>query len=101
MALMDNAKRPVTMGGPPLRPAARRPPSRVPLSPAAAVLLAISFGLCGGYLYLFLMLFKKLYLSDEWIVRFGRDFPWTLPVAHALLLLTPGIVIAMISRLRP
>jgi arylsulfatase A-like enzyme len=98
---MDNAKRPVMMGAPPLRPAARRPPSRVPLSPAAAVLLAISFGMCGGYLDLFLMLFKKLYLSDEWIVRFGRDFPWTLPVAHALLLLIPGMVIALISRLRP
>jgi arylsulfatase A-like enzyme len=97
----DNAERSVPTDASQSKPAARRPPSRLPLSPAAAVLLAISFGLCGGYLDLFLMLFKKLYLSDEWIVRFGRDFPWTLPVAHALLLLIPGMVIALISRLRP
>ena len=79
---------------PPSPPAARHAPSRVPLSPAAAVLLAISFGLCGGYLDLFLMLFKKLYWEDEWILRHGRDFPWTVPVAHAILLLIPGMMIA-------
>ena len=41
------------------KPVPRCRPSRIPLSPAAAVLLAISFGLCAGYLDLFLMLFKK------------------------------------------
>jgi arylsulfatase A-like enzyme len=85
----------------PPRSAARWLPSRVPLSPAAAVLLASSFGLCAGYLDLFLMLFKKLYWSDEWILRHGRDFPWTVPVAHAVLLLIPGTVIAAVTRLRP
>ncbi len=55
----------------------------------------------GAISILFLMLFKKLYWSDEWILRFGRDFPWTVPVSHAVLLLIPGMVIAMISRLRP
>jgi arylsulfatase A-like enzyme len=67
----------------------------------AAVLLAISFGLCAGYLDLFLMLFKKLYWKDEWILRIGRDFPWTVPVAHAVLLLFAGMVIGAASRLRP
>jgi arylsulfatase A-like enzyme len=75
--------------------------SRIPLSPTAAVLLAISFGLCAGYLDLFLMLFKKLYWADDWILRRGRDFAWTVPVAHALLLLIPGLAIAAVSRLRP
>ena len=85
---------------PPARTGSRRMPRKA-LSPRAAILLAISFGLCGGYLDLFLMLFKKLYWNDEWILRHGRDFPWTVPVAHAILLLIPGMVIATASRLRP
>ena len=31
----------------------------------------------------------------------GRDFPWTVPVGHAVLLLIPGMVVAAVSRLRP
>jgi len=73
----------------------------MPLTATAALLLAVSFGLCGGYLDLFLMLFKKFYWKDEWILRIGRDFPWTVPVAHAVLLLIPGIVLAAVSRVRP
>jgi arylsulfatase A-like enzyme len=80
----------------------RRPPSRIPLSLGSVVLLAIAVGLSGGYLDLFLMLFKKFYWSDEWILRSGRDFPWTVPVAHVLLLLLiPGLAIAAVNRLRP
>jgi len=86
---------------PPAKPPARWTPSRIPLSPAAAILLAISFGLCGGYLDLFLLLCKKFYWKDELIPQAGRDFPWTLPVAHVVLLLIPGMVIAAVSRLRP
>jgi arylsulfatase A-like enzyme len=88
------------MDASPPKPAAQRPPARIPLNPAAAVLLAVAFGLCGGYLDLFLMLFKKFYWADEWIVRTGRDFPWTVPVAHAVLLLIPGMVIAVLGRFR-
>jgi arylsulfatase A-like enzyme len=65
------------------------------------VVLAISFGLCGGYLDLFLMLFKRFYWADEWVLRWGRDYAWTVPVSHAMLLLIPGVVIAAASRLRP
>src|SRR5271166_209327 len=97
MAIKVNEQGPVSMDSSPPSPAPRRPP----LSPSATLLLAISFGLCGGYLDLFLMLFKKLYWNDEWILRHGRDFPWTVPVAHAVLLLLPGMAIAALSRLRP
>jgi arylsulfatase A-like enzyme len=100
-ALKEHVEGPFPMDAPPPEPAARRRPSRIPLSPRAAILLAISFGLCAGYLDLFLMLFKKLYWADEWIVRSGRDFPWTVPVAHAILLLIPGMVLAAVSLLRP
>ena len=84
----------VPAGSRPSQRTTRHRPTRIALRPTAAVLLAISLGLCGGYLDLFLMLFKKFYWKDEWILRYGRDFPWTVPVAHALLLLIPGIVIA-------
>ena len=63
-------------------------------------MLAIASGLGGGYLDLFVMLFKKLYWEDEWILRHGRDFPWTVPVSHALVLLFPGVLIASANRLQ-
>ena len=82
-------------------PAARRLPSGIPLSPTAAVLLAISFGLCGGYLDLGVILFKKLCVNPEGSFRSARDFPWTVPVSHAALLVIPGVVVAAVIRLRP
>jgi arylsulfatase A-like enzyme len=85
----------------PIEPAARRRPSRIPLSPTAAVLLAISFGLCAGYLDLGVILFKRFCLNPEGSFRSARDFPWTVPVSHAVLLLIPGVVVAAVNRLRP
>ncbi len=86
----------------PPRPSARRLPSRIPLTPTATILLAISFGLCAGYLDLGVMLFKK-YLLESGGVLFGaaRDFPWTVPVGHAVLLLIPAVMLAAVNRLRP
>jgi hypothetical protein len=101
MALKDNAQGQVPMDTPPPKPAARRPSSLIPLSPTAAVLLAISFGLCGGYLDVSVTLFRRFCWSEEWFLQIGRDFLWTVPVAHAVLLLIPGMVIATVSRLRP
>jgi arylsulfatase A-like enzyme len=69
--------------------------------PTAAVQLAIIFGLCGGYLDLFLLLFRKLWWIDAWIVRIGRDFLWTIPAAHAALMLIPGMLMSAVCRLRP
>jgi len=85
----------------PPKPTSPRSGGRIPLSPRAAVQLAILFGLCAGYLDLFLMLFRKLWWVDGWILRIGRDFPWTVPAAHAALLLIPGLMIAVACRLRP
>ena len=79
----------------------RRRPGRLPLSPAAAVLLAISFGLCGGYLDLGVILFKKLWLNPEGSFRCARDFPWTVPVSQMVLLAIPGGLVAAVNRLRP
>ena len=101
MVLRGTAVGQVPLDTPPPKRAARRLPSRVPLSPGAAVLLAISFGLCGGYLDLTFMLFRKYCWDQEGFVRSGRDFPWSVPVAHTVLLLIPGVAIAAVSRLRP
>ena len=66
-----------------------------------AVLLAILFGLCGGYLDLGLIVFKKLCLNPERSFRCARDFPWTVPVSHAVLLIIPGVAVGAVNRLRP
>src|SRR5262245_7816950 len=101
MVPRDTAVAAVPFDNPPPKRAARRLPGLVPLSPSAAVLLAVSFGLCGGYLDVAFMLIRKFCWDQEGFVRSGRDFPWTVPVAHAVLLLIPGAAIAAVSRLRP
>jgi arylsulfatase A-like enzyme len=79
------------------------PPPTPPilLSPAAAILWALAFGLCGGYLDLLLMLGLGRFRHTDLPVRIGRDFPWSVPVSHAVLLLIPGVMIAALNRLRP
>jgi arylsulfatase A-like enzyme len=101
ITIKDSAEGHVPTDAPPPKTQARRLPSRILLTPTAAVLLAISFGICGGYLDLIFFLFKNRIWSDEWFHRYGRDFPWTVPIAHAVLLLIPGMVIAALGRLRP
>ena len=63
----------------PTEPAARRRPGRIPLSPTAAVLLAISFGLCGGYLDLGSSLFKKYCLESRGVLSNCEGFPLDRP----------------------
>src|SRR4051794_6904542 len=81
----DHSRVPGLMDTLPPKPTSRRSWSRIPLSPARAALLAIMLGLCGGYLDLFLMLFRKQWWIDGWILRIGRDFFWTVPAAHVAL----------------
>jgi len=101
MVPRDTAVAQVPFDTPPPSRAARRLPGRDPISPGAAALLAVSLGLCGGYLDLIFILIRKFCWDQEGFVRSGRDFPWTVPVAHAVLLLIPGAAIAAVSRLRP
>jgi arylsulfatase A-like enzyme len=78
-----------------------RLPSRRDLSPKAGILLAISFGLCAGYLDLAAMLYKKYWWQDQGYFLSGRDFPWSVPLGHTVLLLIPGVVAAAVNWLRP
>ncbi len=64
------------------------------LSPARAILLAIVIGLCGGYLDLVILVLGKYCWSEDGYFRNARDFPWTVPAGHAVLLLVPGLLVA-------
>ena len=77
-----------------------RPPSRTALSPTAAVLLAISIGLCGGYIDLLVMFFVKSFWDEEGYFRTGRDFLWTVPVGHVVPLIFAAALLAVGRRRR-
>ena len=100
-ALWGNAGRRASMDTSAEPTPSERPVPPVLLSPAAAIVWALAFGLCGGYLDLLLMLGSGTFRHTDLPVRIGRDFPWSLPVSHAVLLLIPGVVIAALNRLRP
>ncbi len=88
---------PHPMNTAPTGTAARRPATWIPLAPTVAVLLAIAFGLCGGYLDLGLILLRKYCWDEEGYLRTARDFPWTVPLGHALLLVGPGLLVGCIN----
>ena len=82
-------------------PGRRRGPSRVFLSPTGTVLLAIALGLCGGYVDLVVILFRKYCWNDLRYFWSGRDFLWSVPVVHAFLLAVAGLLVALVNRARP
>ena len=84
-----------------LEPGDRRPPGRIALTPLASILLAVALGLCAGYLDVVIIVVKKLCWNPEGHYRIARDFPWSVPVGHAVLLAVPGVLLAAVSRLRP
>jgi arylsulfatase A-like enzyme len=77
------------------------PPGRRPLTPLAALLLAVTLGLCGGYLDLVIIVLKKYLWNDLQYFWIGRDFLWSVPLVHSCTLLVPGGVIAAFCWLRP
>jgi arylsulfatase A-like enzyme len=75
-----------------------RRPMHIPLSPTAAVMLVISIGLCAGYLDLLFMVLLKGCWDEEGYFRTGRDFLWTVPVGHVVLLMIPAALLAVVGR---
>ena len=67
----------------------------------AALLLAVSLGLCGGYLDLGVILVKKSTWYKERSFRSAKDFPWTVPAGHMALVAVPGVVVAALNWRRP
>jgi arylsulfatase A-like enzyme len=70
-------------------------------SRGSMVLLAIAFGLCAGYLDVGILVFKKYCWNSEGYFRNASDFPWTVPLGHAFLMLFPGVVVGLLSRRWP
>ncbi|HKI18106.1 MAG TPA: hypothetical protein VKA15_09505, partial [Isosphaeraceae bacterium] len=83
-------------------PGTRRVPGQQGLlSPMAAILLPISCGLAGGYLDLAIIVLKKCFWNRLKNYGSGGDFPWSVPVGHVVLLVIPGVLLAVVCRIRP
>ena len=67
------------------------------LFPMSAIALAISFGLCAGFLDVGIILLSKYFWHSDGYFRIARDFPWTVPAGHVVLLLVPGVVVALVA----
>src|SRR5262249_51899826 len=76
------------------------PPGETRLRPAAAIVFSIALGLCGGYLDLLITLAGKYCWNNDGYFRNARDFPWTVPAGHVVLLLIPGALIALLNSRR-
>ena len=71
--------------------------NRVALAPAQAVVLAVSFGLCAGYLDIGIMLLGRWLWNSDGYVRSARDFWWTVPAGHAALLLAVAVLVVAVN----
>jgi arylsulfatase A-like enzyme len=79
----------------------RDKPSRILLSPIDTVLLAVALGLCGGYLDLIALTFKKYYINELRYFWSGSDFPWSIPVVHTVMLAIAGVLTTAVNWVRP
>jgi hypothetical protein len=84
------------MDAAPRRAEAQRSPT--PISFSTAILLAIALGLCGGYLDLVIIIVRKYWVNDLQYFWSGRDFPWSVPVVHVVLLAIPAVLLVILSR---
>jgi hypothetical protein len=48
-----------------------------------------------------IIVLKRFFWNPEGHYRTARDFPWSVPVGHAVLMVIPGVVVATAIRLRP
>ncbi len=69
------------------------------LSLGTSLLLAIALGLCGGYLDVVIIVLEKYWQHQERHFRAARDFAWTVPLAHAVLVAGAAILVAALCRL--
>ena len=63
--------------------------------------MAIACGLGAGYLDVAIIVFKKVCWNPEGYYRIARDFPWSVPVGHAVLMTIAGVVVAAACLVRP
>lgn len=71
------------------------------LRPSAAILLAMAMGLIAGYLDLLILVGKKFFWNHPKYFWTARDSAWSVPLVHAILLMVPGVLVAVVNRIRP
>ncbi len=69
------------------------------LTPATVLLVAVWIGLCAGFLDLGLLLIRKRLIEND-AIRLGEGFPWIVPAGVMVLVLLPGLVLALVALLR-
>jgi arylsulfatase A-like enzyme len=84
-----------------INPDRRRPPRPTAVAPGAMIVLAVALGLSAGYLDVGILIFKKYCWNSEGYFRTASDFPWTVPLGHAFLMLVPGVMVATLGRRWP
>src|SRR5262249_22491849 len=83
------------------RPARGSDGGRARPSRGVAVSMAICLGLGAGYLGVLLIVLRRVFLNPEGYYRIARDFPWSVPVGHAALMVIPGVAVAAMGQLAP
>jgi len=71
------------------------------LSPRAAIVWGLWFGIAAGYLDLGMLLIKRDLFHATVYYEQGRNFYWTMPLAASALMMAPGLVVAGINSIRP
>ena len=66
---------------------------------SGVLLLAVWIGLAAGFLDLTILVIRKRLIERDF-VHVGADFPWVVPAGVATLVLLPGLVLALVARLR-
>jgi arylsulfatase A-like enzyme len=61
----------------------------------------VALGLCGGYLDVAFIVFKRFLWNEEGYYRNAADFPWTVPLGHLALMLPLAVTLVLVGRFRP
>ncbi len=79
----------------------RRTTSDSALYPGSALVLAAWFGVVGGALDLGMIFLNRDFFHSSPYYEQGRNFRWVVPVANLLVMMAPGVAVALVSWFRP
>jgi arylsulfatase A-like enzyme len=84
---------------PHLEPSVAEPAPSLRARPATVLVLAVWIGLIAGFLDLGLMVAKKRWIDGDFY-RLSEHFAWIIPAGVTVLVLVPGMALALVARLR-
>jgi arylsulfatase A-like enzyme len=79
----------------------RAPSAELSLSAWDVLALAAWFGLAGGALDLAMIFVRRDVFHTSLYYEQGKNFRWVVPLANLAVIMAPGLVLAVVSRLRP